>query len=426
MRNKIQIWKVITVLGIMLFLSDRVLADEWALDSLPGKKVPAEEVVAGVDSFCYSRHFIHRIGLEARPGYIMPTNPFLRYQNYDGKRINQTLSTHLRYSFQFSPNSYADRIYGAPYQGLGVARFDFYSEELGTPTAIYMFQGARLAQFTSRLSLNYEWDFGLSFGWNPYDGSFNTNNKVIGSKANAYINTNFYLNWMFSRHFDLVAGVELTHFSNGNTKFPNAGLNTAGVKVGLVYNINRKDDAFTKPNYLSPIPKFPHHVSYDLVLFGSWRRKGVDYQDHQVPAPDAYTVLGFNFAPMYNVGYRCRLGMSLDGVYDGSANVTTEYYSGGDSDEFRTPSLAKQLALGVSARAEYVMPYFTVGIGLGTNVVHAGGDHKGFYQVLALKIEMTRSTFLHIGYNLKDFHDPNYLMLGFGFRFNNRYPAYHR
>ena len=39
---------------------------------------------------------------------------------------------------------------------------------------------------------------------------------------------------------------------------------------------------------------------------------------------------------------------------------------------------------------------------------------------------MTRDTFLHVGYNLKDFHEPNYLMLGIGYRFNNRRPRLYR
>ncbi len=176
--------------------------------------------------------------------------------------------------------------------------------------------------------------------------------------------------------------------------------------------------------YQSPVPKFPRHISYDLVLFGSWRRKGVTIGEGQmVASPETYPVLGFNFAPMYNFGYKFRAGISLDGVYDGSANV---YSPDGYGDELLKPSAGKQLALGVSGRAEYVMPYFTVGIGLGTNVIHAGGDLKSFYQILALKIEVTRNSFLHIGYNLQDFHDPNYLMLGFGFRFNNKYPTFHR
>ena len=54
--------------------------------------------------------------------------------------------------------------------------------------------------------------------------------SVIGSKANAYINAGVQLNWMVSRQIDLIAGVTGTHFSNGNTKFPNAGLNTMGIE----------------------------------------------------------------------------------------------------------------------------------------------------------------------------------------------------
>ena len=131
---------------------------------------------------------------------------------------------------------------------------------------------------------------------------------------------------------------------------------------------------------------------------------------------------------MYNLNYKLRFGVSLDGVYDGSANVYTEdalveYDAGSGSSrrKFLVPGIQNQLALGLSGRAEYVMPFFTIGVGLGTNVL-GRGDLRGLYQVFALKINVTRSSFLHIGYNLQDFQTPNYLMLGLGFRFNNKYP----
>ena len=54
---------------------------------------------------------------------------------------------------------------------------------------------------------------------------------------------------------------------------------------------------------------------------------------------------------------------------------------------------------------------------MGANVL-SRGDMRGFYQILALKIAVTRSSFLHIGYNLQNFQTPNYLMLGLGFRFH--------
>ena len=167
------------------------------------------------------------------------------------------------------------------------------------------------------------------------------------------------------------------------------------------------------------------------MLFGSWRRKGIMFNGFALAAPDTYHVMGFNINPMYNMNYNLRFGLSLDGVYDSSANIYTEDYivSPGGSDPgytFYKPAIKKQLALGVSARGEYVMPYFTVGMGIGRNIVHGGGDLKGLYQILALKIEVTRSSFIHIGYNLQDFREPNYLMLGIGYRFGNKYPCFYR
>lgn len=122
------------------------------------------------------------------------------------------------------------------------------------------------------------------------------------------------------------------------------------------------------------------------MLFGSWRRKGVWVGEKQIASPNAYPVAGFNFAPMYNLGYKFRVGASLDGVYDGSANVyredvIVEYGSSSSKREFLKPGIQHQLALGLSGRAEYVMPYFTIGVGMGANVL-SRGDMRGFTRFL--------------------------------------------
>ena len=377
------------------------------------------------DTSAAGPRFMHRLSAEFRPEYIFPTNPFLKRETRTGQPIDLSLSGHFRYSFQFRPGSTPDRIYGGVYQGLGVAYYDFQRpDEIGNPAAVYLFQGARIARLAPRLTFDYEWNFGLSFGWKPYDPETNPNNKMMGSKVNAYLNLDFLFKWRIMREVDLTAGISLTHFSNGNTKYPNAGLNTVGGRAGLSYNFGRRTPE-TEPRAF--IPVFPRHVSYDLVLFGSWRRKGIEVGDKQYAAPDAYTVVGFNFAPMYNFGYKFRAGVSLDGVYDGSANVIpTDQISDGGFAQVETvdPGFDRQIALGVSARGEFVMPYFNIGIGLGVNVLHKGGDLRSFYQILALKVAVTHSSFIHIGYSMRDFHMPNYLMLGVGYRFNNRYPRH--
>ena len=389
---------------------------------------------SSTDSAFNSRPYIYQLGIEGRPGYIFRINPFLKGENMDGQPIKLLYSTHLKYSFQFQPTSYVNKIYRGVYQGIGLSHYNFgNSVEIGNPIALYLFQGATIAQFSPRLSLNYEWNFGLSAGWKPYDKESNPNNGMIGSKLNAYMNANFYLKQRLSTKFDLIAGGTLTHFSNGNTRFPNAGLNAVDAKVGLVYNLTGNDRKLSSLLSHTPllINKFPKHISTDVVLFGSWRNKGLLFNDTPLASPDTYHVFGFNVNPMYNMNYNLRFGLSLDGVYDSSANVYTEDYivsAGGNNPgyTFYKPSIEKQLALGISARGEYVMPYFTVSLGIGTNVLHGGEDFKGLYQILALKIEVTRSSFIHIGYNLKDFKEPNYLMLGIGYRFGNRYPCFYR
>jgi hypothetical protein len=165
------------------------------------------------------------------------------------------------------------------------------------------------------------------------------------------------------------------------------------------------------------------HWSYDLLVFGSWRRRGILVDGEAVAVPGSFKVWGFNFAPMYNLNYKCRVGLSLDGVYDTSANIYYDNVYSDSKSDYRTPSINQQLALGLSARAEYVMPIFTVGIGIGTNVLHAGGDLDAFYQILNLKAFVTRNLFLNVGYSLNEFHDPRFLMLGLGVRLNNRVPS---
>lgn len=245
------------------------------------------------DNICAQDAYIHCLGIEGRAGYIFPTSSFLRGENDMRKIMRSACSAHLKYSFRLPPGTAADRVYGSSYQGIGLGYFDFGNHrEMGTPVALYAFQGARITGITPRLSLNYEWGFGASFGWKPYDYLSNPNNTVMGSKVNAYLSAGIHLSWILSPQFDLNIGATAVHFSNGNTRYPNTGLNTIDFKIGVAYNFNRDIDKTLQPLQQIPVPAFPRHVSYDLMLFGSWRRKAVDVPGGQVPAPGKYGVAG--------------------------------------------------------------------------------------------------------------------------------------
>ncbi|MDE5610899.1 MAG: acyloxyacyl hydrolase, partial [Odoribacter sp.] len=97
--------------------------------------------------------FIHQLGAEFRPGYVFPTNPFLAGRNATESPIKDSYAAHLKYAFQFSPQSLPDRIWGGAYQGIGIGYYCFgNTRELGNPLSVYLFQGARIATFSSRVS----------------------------------------------------------------------------------------------------------------------------------------------------------------------------------------------------------------------------------------------------------------------------------
>ena len=316
-----------------------------------------------------SRKFVHGLRVEGRPEYIFPTSSFLKGANAEGRIIRGAFSTHVKYLFRYRPGSVDGQIYGDVYQGIGLGFYNFgESRQLGNPVAFYLFQGARISSLAPWLSLHYEWNFGLSAGWKPYDSYYNSYNTMIGSKVNAYINANFYLRWRLSPRVSLLSGVTVSHFSNGNTKIPNAGLNTIGGNIGLECNFYRKDDlkALERKRALLAQP-FRRHFTYDFVFFGSWHDRLVKTSDGFSPSPEAYPVFGFNFTPMYNLNYKLRLGVSLDGTFDGGANLYTDgnVYGSVDKSDIVRPPLGDQFALGLSGRAEYVMPFFVVGVGIG-------------------------------------------------------------
>ena len=362
--------------------------------------------VADIDSTA-SSHYVHSLMFNYKQGAILHTNDFLRGNNPEERTMNHNMSCHLKYAFSAPEGSKQARIYRDAYQGIGVSYNDF-NPQLGNPISVYLLQGARIASLSNRLALNYEWNLGLTFGWNPYDEIDNPDNKLIGSRVTAYIGFDLYLRWIASRHVDLNFGLNVTHYSNGNTQFPNLGLNTAALRIGAAYYINRHSPRLLYRH--EAMPPGSHDITYDLILYGAWHQRGYYTSDGEAYIlPGTYAVAGFNFNPMYRFNHWLKAGFSLDGTYDRGANV--------DLNGVAPESVWRQMALGASARVEFCMPYFAINFGIGSNFVNATDDFHGIYELLALKLNLTHRFLLHIGYCLNDFHRPKHLMLGVGWRF---------
>lgn len=407
------------------FILITVLFHQEAIAQFPANKqlssVYIENQKDTLKSNRASTLFSHYLAVEYRPAWVIPSSSY-RTELYSNPFDEFEQSAHLKYAFSLPKASLGNLVFPNTQQGIGVAIFDFGNfKQIGTPIVAYLFQRSEITKISPRLSLDYEWNFGVSTGWKPYEPDHNPNNIIVGSKINAFISLGTSLSWQTANRILVFGGVDFTHFSNGNTKYPNAGVNLLGSKIGVVYDVS-KTDVTPQEKDVFQRPKFTRHISYDLVVFGSWRRKGVDFFGKQVASPHEYPVVGTYFAPMFNWGYRLRTGFSVDAIYDGSANIYTEDYIVGTEQQFFKPELHQQMALGISARVDYVMPLFTINLGIGTHLLHPGDDLKGTYQTLALKIRATKNSFFNIGYNVKNFRDPNYLMFGIGYRLNNKTP----
>ena len=384
--------------------------------ALPVEAAEQEHVQSAEADSTATGHHVHQIAVDLMPGLILHTNDFLRGSNPEVRTMNHNTGFRLKYAFSAPEQSEEARIFRDAYQGIGIGYNDF-NPQLGNPLSVFLLQGARIASLSNRLSLNYEWNLGLAFGWHPYNEETNPDNKVIGSRVTAYIGLDFYLRWIMSRHVDLNLGVGVAHYSNGNTQYPNLGLNTAFLNLGASYYIGRKANHLLHRHEVAP--PVSHDISYDLIVYGAWRQRGGYENGYPFLLNGKTAVVGFNFNPMYRLNHWLKLGASLDGTYDRTANIyyDVDYIDPDYNDQYRRPSTAKQMTLGMSARAEFTMPYFAINFGIGKNFLNTEGEFGGMYEVLALKINITRRSLLHIGYSLNDFHTPKHLMLGVGWRF---------
>jgi hypothetical protein len=306
------------------------------------------------------------------------------------------------------------------YQGIGAAKYTFLSPaDFGNPAALYVFQGAQIAQLAPNLSLDYEWNFGVSAGWRQ--------NLVVSTKVNAYINLGLMVSWRPAMNWRLFAGLDMTHFSNGDTTLPNVGMNTIGVRLGVLRmfetDVPEKLTDYAEQGSADRetwYTKLWNRTSIDVILCGNTNAETLNYNDREYKLDGKFAVVALHVNPLYRITRNVLVGPSIDVQYNEGVNLV--YNVAGvnpvtDVIKFHRPPLAQQLAAGLSLRAELQAPIFAVNIGVGHNVIYKGSELGGFYYIAALKTFIAHNAFLHVGLKVCDTESSNNLLLGLGYRF---------
>lgn len=369
----------------------------------------------GKDSLYYESP-THRVTVEAKPAYNMATHGIYNGYNAAGKKIKTGTSFHLKYSFESPDNSTNGKRYPGSYQGIGAAVNTFYSHKItGTPVSLYIFQGMRLAGLSSSLTIGYEWNLGLSTWWER--------NEAVGSRNNIYINAGIPFIWRITPEWEFSFGPEYTHFSNGDTCYPNGGANTIGFRLGVskVCNSSANETAgrhlFSGEEELICRP-VKDRMLYDLMVYGGWRAKRTLSDMSLCIINKPFGLAGTSINPLYKCNRYFRFGPALDITYDSSANIEDIVFDKetGTVSSWSRPELWKQVAAGVSIRGELNSAYFAINLGVGYNILKSGKDMKGLYTVYNLKVRLTDLAYLNIGYRLSSLNYTHNLMFGIGFR----------
>lgn len=366
-----------------------------------------------------------QVGIELSGGSVPATNNFLRGMNSESRIVDATFSGSVRCDFSFDPDSRQGILYRGAYQGLGLGYRSFCASSLlGTPITAFIYQGAPVFRFSRKLWLGYEWRFGAAFGWKychvEPDGYYledSNMNAVVSTPVTAYMGIALKLHYMLSPRWEVSAGAEGMHFSNGNTSWPNAGVNAIGAVLGISYMFDHAESVPAKDAASLEAEADRQRWMLDMMAYGAWRKRQVLADDQGQLCPGRFGVVGLQVAPMRSFNRWVAAGLALDMQYDESAGLAPYWVEGtsGDEIKFYRPPFGKQLSLGISAHAELTMPIFSVNVGVGYDMLSPLGNQR-FYQSLSLKTFVTRKLFLNVGYRLGDFKYPQNLMLGAGIR----------
>ena len=99
MRPKVLKWEVIILCVILFFPGISLNAQEVRQDDIYEIRQSSFSRYGFDTLSVHTPHrFIHRLGVEVRPQYVFPTNPFLQGENERWQPIQTSFAAHLKYS----------------------------------------------------------------------------------------------------------------------------------------------------------------------------------------------------------------------------------------------------------------------------------------------------------------------------------------
>jgi hypothetical protein len=146
------------------------------------------------------------------------------------------------------------------------------------------------------------WAAGLGYITKPFSYPNNIKNKAVGTHFNGCMQMQFNKYWVINKNYQVIAGGGLTHFSNGNFKKPNLGINMPHLILGMRYT----PTAFLEKR--KQIPKSNESRLKSLSVVAGYAKREVSIDD---PKKIHIVVLGLDYKIPRRQGHAYRLGTDL-------------------------------------------------------------------------------------------------------------------
>lgn len=340
-------------------------------------------------------------------GDVLQTNDFVRGMNQKGIPISDFTASDTRIGWQTRGTQQWHHLHNLPYYGMGFYNSLFsHKEEIGHPTALYFFFGGPISS-KQKYSFDYEFGFGLSSNWKPYDEIENPFNLAIGSYMNAFIDLKMGFSWYLGKKFTLNAGLRATHFSNGALRHPNSGINLAAPFVGLRYDfVSREDLANSAPTPNLDTPTDEFNVS---IVLGERSVKKTNTPNIKKVSLKSLSI-GY-LKPTQGV---FRYGLGFDVGLDENRGITVS-----DDSVVLAPK-KEQLFLGVAPIGQFRANRLALQAAVGCEVLSEGKLVKNqFYQRIGIRYYLSKHLFAGIAIKATNFSKADYIEWSLGFSAKN-------
>ena len=248
------------------------------------------------------------VGIRPELGTIIPHRVLMKHLVQ-----GHTRGVNLELLYQTTGKKEWQSVYNYPKIG-GILYFtDFgYSEVLGQ--AIGGYSVIMLPFFRkNNFSFNSRLGVGLAYHTKTFDQEVNPKNNVISSAMNSLIVLGVELEHRMEKGA-LTMSSNLTHFSNGASKMPNLGINTAVFSLGYTYFFNEfipKDELIKKEYVKQPVSAYLMGIGSLREVYPTGGRK--------------YPIGSFSFIAQKQL--RPKLGAEIiaDVFYNASNRVMVEH-----------------------------------------------------------------------------------------------------